>query len=197
MLELLLLSGGIDSIAIAAWRRPAVCLTIDYGQRPAAAELQSSAQVCLELGLRHETLEARIPALGSGSLAGDEGSPHSDHDEFWPFRNQYLITLAAMATMKWACGRILIGTVATDVRHRDGSELFLQRLRDVLQVQEGEIDLQAPALHLTSMQLIRESGVPLPTLAWSHSCHTSTLACGDCPGCRKHSEVMTSLGRSR
>jgi len=46
MSDLLLLSGGIDSVAIAAWKRPEICLTIDYGQRSARAEIRSSMQVC-------------------------------------------------------------------------------------------------------------------------------------------------------
>lgn len=38
----LLLSGGLDSTAIAAWQRPDVCVTVDYGQRPARGELAAS-----------------------------------------------------------------------------------------------------------------------------------------------------------
>ena len=34
----LLLSGGMDSIALAYWKRPDIALTIDYGQAAADAE---------------------------------------------------------------------------------------------------------------------------------------------------------------
>lgn len=197
MSELLLLSGGIDSIALAAWRRPSVCLTIDYGQRPAQAELQASAQICQDLGLRHEVLEAKIPGLGSGRLAGEAESPHSKHAEFWPFRNQYLITIASMMAMKTGCDTVTIGTVVTDRRHKDGSEAFLHYLRLVLLQQEGALGLQAPAANLTSEQLVRQSNVSPSVLAWAHSCHSGPLACGTCPGCQKHSEVMAALGWSR
>ena len=37
----MLLSGGMDSIAVAYWRRPSLAITIDYGQVPAAGELRS------------------------------------------------------------------------------------------------------------------------------------------------------------
>ena len=33
----LLLSGGMDSIALAFWKRPEIAITIDYGQRAAEA----------------------------------------------------------------------------------------------------------------------------------------------------------------
>ena len=195
--ELLLLSGGVDSVALAAWRRPALCLTIDYGQRAAPAEIQSSAQVCKSLGLRHDVLRAPVPSLGSGQMAGESSSPHSAHSEFWPFRNQYLITLASMVAIQQRCTAILIGTVVTDNRHHDGSQTFLNAMRETILQQEGSIELLAPAASLTSEQLVHASGIDHATLGWAHSCHTGTLACGACPGCFKHSQVMSALGWSR
>lgn len=38
----ILLSGGMDSIALAYWKRPEIAITIDYGQKPAAAEVVAS-----------------------------------------------------------------------------------------------------------------------------------------------------------
>jgi len=197
MSELLLLSGGIDSIALAAWKTPALCLTVDYGQQPASGEIRASEQVCKSLGLRHEVLLAAIPTLGSGRMAGDFNSPHSPHAEFWPFRNQYLITLASMVAISRGCDAVLIGTVSTDHRHRDGSSTFLNLMRETILHQEGEIELLAPAANLTSEQLVRASGVDHSVLGWAHSCHSGPLACGSCPGCTKHSQVMNALGWSR
>jgi 7-cyano-7-deazaguanine synthase len=197
MSELLLLSGGIDSIALAAWRTPAICLTVDYGQQSASGEIGASEQVCKSLGLRHEVLRAAIPTLGSGRMAGDLNSPYSPHVEFWPFRNQYLITLASMLAISRGCNSVLIGTVSTDHRHRDGSPTFLNLMRETILHQEGEIELLAPAADLTSEQLVRASGVDHSVLGWAHSCHSSSLACGSCPGCNKHSQVMNALGWSR
>jgi len=36
-MKAILLSGGLDSIALAYWLRPQIAVTIDYGQRPARA----------------------------------------------------------------------------------------------------------------------------------------------------------------
>lgn len=197
MRELLLLSGGVDSAALAAWRRPALALTIDYGQRPAAAEIHASQQICGALDLPHETLTASVKHLGSGVMAGQQSSPHSENEEFWPFRNQYLITLAAMVAIQRGLDAVVIGTVATDGRHRDGSAEFLQALGATLHLQEGGIALLAPAKNMTSAQLVRLSKIDHAVLAWSHSCHAAALACGDCPGCNKHSQVMGELGIPR
>jgi 7-cyano-7-deazaguanine synthase len=194
MSELLLLSGGIDSTAVAAWRRPALCVTIDYGQRSAEAEIRAAAQICRDLGLTHDVLTARIPSIGSGDLTGESPSAHSPHSDFWPFRNQYLITLASMIAMKDSYDTVLIGTVCTDVRHRDGSQEFLAAINHLLEIQEGNLRLHAPASDLTSEELVRCSLINPATLAWSHSCHVGNLACGRCRGCQKHLEVTRALG---
>jgi 7-cyano-7-deazaguanine synthase len=197
MSEVLLLSGGIDSIAIAAWRRPAHCLTIDYGQIPAASEIAASSSACLALGLSHQVLRVPFRELGAGVLTGKLPSTASPNPEFWPFRNQLLVTLAAMVAIGRHSARVLVGTVASDKRHADGSEDFILRLNALLEMQEGGVTLEAPAIKLNSLALVRESGVDLSILAWAHSCHSSNIACGHCPGCTKHSEVMQAIGWNR
>jgi 7-cyano-7-deazaguanine synthase len=197
MSEVLLLSGGIDSIALAAWRRPAYCLTIDYGQLPAASEIAASSMVCEALGLTHEILRIPIAQLGAGVLAGKPQSPASPNPEFWPFRNQFLITLAAMKALDLQSERVIIGTVASDKRHADGNENFVLQMSALLRMQEGSIMLDAPAIKYSSLALVRESRIDLSVLAWAHSCHRSNIACGHCPGCSKHSEIMQSIGWNR
>jgi 7-cyano-7-deazaguanine synthase len=197
MSEVLLLSGGIDSIAIAAWRRPAYCLTVDYGQIPAASEIAASSSVCKALELDHEVLRVPIAQLGAGVLAGRPGSTASPNPEFWPYRNQLLVTLAAMIAIERHYAKVLIGTVASDKRHADGSEDFVLCLNSLLEMQEGGVTLEAPAIKLSSLELVRESRIDLSILAWAHSCHSSNVACGHCPGCAKHSEVMQSIGWNR
>lgn len=197
MSELLLLSGGIDSIAVAAWKKPSLCLTVDYGQRAASAEIHASAQVCKALGLRHEVLSASISSLAAGDMSRHAASQHSPHSEFWPYRNQYLATLASMCAIKHGCDTVLIGSVSTDSRHKDGTLHFVEGMDALLRWQEGGVRFVAPAISMTSGQLVRESSIESSILAWAHSCHVGELACGRCRGCEKHSEVMQSLGFQR
>ena len=141
----------------------------------------------------------RIPVghLGAGVMAGIEPTAVSAHVEFWPFRNQLLITLGAMHAIRHGHSKILIGTVKTDNRHVDGSAGFVDAITHLVRLQEGGVVIEAPAIALDSVELVRVSGASLPTLAWAHSCHTGTLACGACPGCTKHSLTKTSLGMNR
>lgn len=114
--------------------------------------------------------------------------------EWWPYRNQLLVTLAASAVISRGVSSLLLGTVKSDAQHADGTTLFVAALSKVMRIQEGGICVEAPAIDFTSAELVKMSDVPLEVLAWAHSCHTSSLACGRCRGCAKHFQTMTELG---
>lgn len=190
----LLLSGGMDSVAIAYWLRPEVGITVAYGQRAAQAEVRAAAEVCKALGIEHYVIEANLSALGSGDLAGTAPATLAPVSEWWPFRNQMLITLAAMKAVTLDVNKLLIGSLRTDGAHADGKLEFVSAMSAVLRCQEGEMTLEAPAIKLSGAELIKTSGVPTGLLAWAHSCHVANEACGMCRGCRKHYETLEELG---
>lgn len=203
-LELLLLSGGLDSAALAAWRKPAHALFIDYGQRPAKAEGTAARAVAGELAIPFNSIKVDLSSIGSGLLADDRSLSGSPSPEWWPFRNQLLVSIAA----GWAIGNlvhatgearpveILTGTVRSDgQRHLDGTEPFYLALNDLLAKQEGGVSVSAPAIAVDATELVTTSGIEDATLAWTHSCHRSNFPCQECPGCYKRDQVLTSLGR--
>jgi 7-cyano-7-deazaguanine synthase len=61
-------------------------------------------------------------------------------------------------------------------------------------VQEGELSVEAPAIALSSVELIRLARVPHDVLAWAHSCHKADVACGECRGCNKYFATFRELG---
>ncbi|SFJ77292.1 7-cyano-7-deazaguanine synthase [Bosea sp. OK403] len=190
----LLLSGGMDSIAIAYWKRPTIAVTVDYGQLPAPAEIRAAAAVCCELDIQHIVVRADLSALGSGDMAGRPAIEVAPLREWWPFRNQMLVTLAAMATLAHGVTHLMLGTLKTDGQHVDGQPGFIDRLDQLLKFQEGGLCLFAPAIELTAEELIRTSKVPGEIIGWAHSCHRSDFACGECGGCRKHYRTMEAIG---
>src|SRR5690242_14069809 len=119
-MRLLLLSGGLESTALAAWRRPELTLTIDYGQLPAKGEIWAASQVCRELGLEHHVLHADCSATGSGLLAGSDADPQAPVPEWWPYRNQLLVTLAGAWGIPRGATELIVGSIASDGRHADG-----------------------------------------------------------------------------
>jgi len=219
---LLLLSGGMDSAALAALTRPSRTLGIDYGQRPAVAELRAARAVADHLGLPYDELRIDLSPIGAGLLhaesaagahstdprgIGDDLSATRRHrivapsPEWWPLRNQLLVSIAAA----WALGKttqegapirvVHTATIASDgSRHVDGTRAFYDALHRVTVMQEGGIRVDAPAIGYTAVELARLTGPDAALLGWTHSCHRSSIPCTECPGCYKRADVLTELG---
>lgn len=188
-----LLSGGVDSIALTYWQRPEYAITIDYGQRAAPTELATAAEVARSLGIIHEVLHIDCSSLGSGDMSGTATSPHAPVSEWWPFRNQLLLTLAGMRAIAIGVDELMLGSIASDGSHADGRPEFYERIGSLMEMQEGAIRVTAPAIEMSTVELVRRSNAPRELIAWAHSCHTGPLACGACRGCTKHYDVMKEL----
>jgi len=190
----LLLSGGMDSVALAYWLRPAAAVTVDYGQAPAAGEIRAAAAVAEALDIRHEVITVDCGSLGSGDLINRPSAALAPMPEWWPYRNQLLLTLVAMKLVGEGVEQLWIGTVKSDSAHADGTPAFVEAVSGLLALQEGGMQVCAPAIGMSSAELIQRSGIPRELLAYAHSCHTSPLACGRCRGCCKHYETLEALG---
>ncbi|RII26351.1 MAG: 7-cyano-7-deazaguanine synthase [Geobacter sp.] len=194
MKKAILLSGGIDSVALCYWLRPDVAITIDYGQLPAPAEIEVSRKVCKELHIPHEVVTVDCRRLGSGDLAGTESLGMSPSREWWPYRNQLLATIASMKAIGLGVDEIIFGSVKSDSFHADGTFAFYTQLNNLLKMQEGGLTVSVPAITMSSGELVIASGIPSSLLCWAHSCHISDVACGNCRGCFKHQSVMHEIG---
>lgn len=192
----LLFSGGLDSAALAYALRPDLALTVDYGQVTADAEIHAATQICEELDLPHTTIQADCGDLGTGSMSEHEQVEAASTSEWWPFRNQLLITLGAMHAVKNGADQLILGTVQSDREHADGRPEFFELIDDAVSLQEGNLNIATPAINQTSKELVQESEAPLSLLAWTHSCHTSNHACGECRGCTKRSSVLHEVFES-
>ncbi len=190
----ILLSGGMDSIALAYWLKPSFSITIDYGQKPAESEIQAAAQVSKYLGMEHHIIRVDCSQLGSGDMNGSKPLSVSPVSEWWPYRNQLLITLASMKAIMLDIKTLIIGSVATDKTHLDGTEKFYSKIAELVKLQEGNIEIVYPAINLSTVELVKKSEVPMSLLMWAHSCHTSNQPCMICNGCKKYLYVLQQLG---
>jgi 7-cyano-7-deazaguanine synthase len=190
----LLISGGMDSIALAFWKRPKFGYTVDYGQLAAEGEIRAATAVCQALSIQHRIIKVNCRSIGLGDMAGTAPSSRSPVSEWWPFRNQLIITLAGAGAVADGISELMVGSIRTDVAHCDGRAEFFERISSVMEFQEGSIRVIAPAIHLDAVELIEASAISFEILAWSHSCHVSNYACGICRGCTKHAETMSRLG---
>lgn len=193
-LRTLLFSGGLDSTALAWIHRPDLLVFVDYGHVVADGERRAARAVADALRLPLRELHADFSSLGAGPLAGRDAVSEAA-PELWPFRNQMLVTAAAMGTADARPRDIMIGTVEEDGIHRDGRWEFVTALSALLQAQGGPT-LTAPAMTMPGAELLRASGLPVEVAAWTFSCHASVWACGQCRGCFKHAEGMRVVSAS-
>lgn len=197
-MEVALLSGGMDSALLAAWRRPERCLFVDYGQAPAKGEELAARSVAQQLGLTLDSIRVDCSAVGAGLLAGAATLVDAPSPEWWPFRNQLLVTLAAAWALRQGLRQVTVASVSSDgQRHVDARAEFFNKLDEVVRLQEGGLRVLAPAVELTTVELAKRSGVGMEVLGWTHSCHVADHSCGHCPGCTKRLCVLEALGVAR
>ena len=192
--KLMLLSGGLDSAAVAAIERPERAVFVNYGQLPAEAERRAARAVAQHLDLELDELEIDLRAVGSGLLTGSEQLDAAPTSEWFPFRNQHLATIAAAHALKKDLGAVVLGIVAGDGdRHGDGTPGFRSALDTLVRRQEGGIRILAPHIDALPHVLLQRSGLPKEVVNQTHSCHTSDLACGECPGCARRAAVLQRI----
>lgn len=191
MTRVLLLSGGMDSTAIAHWLEPEALLFVDYGQGPSAAERRAADRVAIQVQRPLAYLSIDCAPVGEDLLRGPDAPTKPTGEVWWPYRNQLLATFASAWALGNGCSEVLIGTVAGDGDiHRDGTAWFLQSLDALISGQEGGIHIAAPAFAMTTEALIEASGITRDVLAGTYSCHRSSFPCGECGGCTKRDQIL-------
>jgi 7-cyano-7-deazaguanine synthase len=148
------------------------------------------------MSLDHRMIEVDLSALGSGTMGDRATVPGAAAPEFWPYRNQMLVTLAGMLLLPEGVTEIMVGAVSTD-RHADGRAPFFRAFDRTMHLQEGGVRVTAPAKKFSSITLLRKSGFPEDLLGLTFSCHVHEYACGQCGGCLKHRDVVEAVYPAR
>jgi 7-cyano-7-deazaguanine synthase len=91
---------------------------------------------------------------------------------------------------------LMTASVKSDGFHKDGTADFYQLINNLMTYQEGGIKVYSPCIHMTSVELVKSSGIPDSLLHWAHSCHTGNVPCGHCRGCNKYRQTMHELQMS-
>lgn len=196
-MNVLLFSAGIESTCLAYMLRPDACLTINYGQISAQGEIRAAKNIARHFALSHEVLTIDASILGTGQMAGKPTIEEATIPELWPFRNQFLITLAAMKFVGALDVEIIIGSVKNDSSHKDGTAEFMSLINNTLNMQEGGVKLSAPAIHLDSIELMRKSNIDVDVLDMTFSCFQAEYPCGQCRGCWKNEALRVQYFNER
>lgn len=198
-----LLSGGLDSMVVAALAREAGyainALTIDYNQRH-RRELQAASAIAGHLEVsRHVILPLDLRQFGGSALTDDiavpKGGPGADIPvTYVPARNLVFLSL----TLAWAeaigADDIFIGVNALDYSgYPDCRPEFIAAFAEVARLATkagdsgGRFVIHAPLQYLGKADIAREAirlGLD-PAMSWScYDPQPDGRACGLCDSCR-------------
>ncbi|MDH4080862.1 MAG: 7-cyano-7-deazaguanine synthase QueC [Nitrospira sp.] len=200
-----LASGGLDStVAAAVARRDGyllTLLTIDYQQRH-AVEVQCAKQVANALGAeRHIVVNVDLRAIGGSALTDtlpvpkDRSESERSQDvpnTYVPSRNLIFLSLAAAQSEVLGASVIYFGANVVDYSgYPDCRPEFIKAMEAVLRVgtKAGltgrQIEIRAPLLQLSKVDIIRLGLALQAPLHLTHSCYdpVGVIACGHCDSC--------------
>lgn len=189
MKTILLLSGGLDSVALLyhlnGCKCGLRCLGFNYGQRH-VAELRLAKEHCGRLGVPFSIIELyRLDGLFARSTLTDgEGS------KIIPNRNAVFVHIAASIAASTGFDTVAIGCNADDRKDfPDCRKEFLKTLNESLDKAETGVQLIAPFGGMTKRQIVQlanENGWPVKD---SLSCYIGTN-CGKCDACKQRREAL-------
>ncbi|WP_133364614.1 7-cyano-7-deazaguanine synthase QueC [Qipengyuania sediminis] len=208
-----LLSGGLDSMVVAALARESgyavQALSIDYGQRH-VRELDAARAIAERLGVaRHVVLPLDLAVFGGSALTADIAVPTGGLNDgvpvtYVPARN--LIFLSLTAAFAETCGArdIFIGVNAIDYSgYPDCRPEFIASFTETARLgtkmgSEGQpFVIHAPLQHHGKAEIAAECLRLGLDPAWSWSCYNPTpagIACGRCDSCRLRRKGFAEAG---
>ncbi|MAG57100.1 MAG: 7-cyano-7-deazaguanine synthase QueC [Planctomycetes bacterium] len=204
---ILLLSGGLDSVAAAYLVRdiaePVLALTMDYGQKAGKRELGAAYAVAQRLGIPHRTLflpflrEAaggamvdptkQLPSLTAEELDDVDGAARASAAAVWiPNRNGALIAVAATWAEANDAAYVVCGFNREEAQtFPDNSAGFIEATNRALALStRNGVQVVAPTIDMDKTEIVRRAraaGAPLD-LCWS--CYLGgDDPCGRCESC--------------
>ena len=200
---IVLLSGGLDSMVVAALAKEAgyalIALTIDYNQRH-RIELASATEVAKHLGaVEHIILPLDLTRFGGSALTADIDVPKDGADEnaipitYVPARNTIFLSLCLGLAEARGARDLWIGVNALDYSgYPDCRPEFIASFETMANLAtkagvEGEhFTIHKPLLHLGKKQIAMECARLGLDAGMSWSCYDPTpdnKACGHCDSC--------------
>ncbi|TAH39344.1 MAG: 7-cyano-7-deazaguanine synthase QueC [Planctomycetota bacterium] len=212
-----LLSGGLDSAAVAAWMAregfQVVALTVDYGQRH-RAELEASRRVAVALRVaEHVILPVDLRKVGGSALTAELPVPKAAGPlapvaadipvTYVPARNLLFLSLAAGLAEARGAQDIGIGVNALDYSgYPDCRPEFLRAFEEAANLgtragAEGRrFRVHAPLVDLRKVEILRlarELGVPVDLTLSCYDPGSAGNPCGRCDACRLRARAEAEL----
>jgi len=193
-----LISGGLDSAALIFWLIDRgwqiFPLHVDYGQVTEKGEWVAT-QSLLNVVDTSPVVRLSTPdvaKLASGTLTGRK----SDIDiEYFPSRNLFLLTLAAMYAHSLNISTIMLGLIANSSEiFPDTSPTYLASVQTVLRLEYPNISVKAPFVEKEKTEIVSaaiELGL-IPELTFSCN-RLAERHCWHCSSCADRLYVFNKL----
>lgn len=216
MTAVCLVSGGLDSAVAATVVQRAgevsLGLTVRYGQRAAAREVEAARRICEALGIAHRIVEAPWLGEGCGSALVESGGrlPRPSPGELdgeparasaaavWvPNRNGVLVNLAAAFAERLGADTVVTGfNLEEAATFPDNSLEFLEAATRALALStRNGVRVESPVAGLTKdgiLRLAREIEAPVAHV-WP--CYEGgEEICGTCESCRRFLRALDRTG---
>ena len=207
MQVIVLLSGGLDSATVLAMCRAQgmLChaLSFHYGQVH-AVELQAAARVARALGAAsHRVCKIDLGGMGGSALTGQGAVPKDRSDAemgrgipttYVPARNTLFVAHALAVAEILGAERIALGINVLDSSgYPDCRPEWLRAMQEVARlgtragVEGRAVELVAPLVGLTKVEIIRAGTALGVDYGLTHSCYDPApdgAACGGCDYCQ-------------
>lgn len=215
---IVLLSAGLDSLASFYWALQEtdvmLALTLDYGQKAAARELELSKAVCERHDVAHKVIELSwyrqfssaliqkqsvIPDLDMGQLDELKMTQKSAQAVWVPNRNGVMIALASAFAESMLASSVVVGFNAEEgVTFPDNSPDFVKASNKALEYStKGAVRVVAPMIDKNKTQIVEwclKNNVDLSNL-WS--CYRGDdRMCGQCESCQRCKRALQDGGAS-
>lgn len=212
-LAVILLSGGLDSMAAGAMARAEgyrlAALTIDYQQRH-RIELDAAGRVAAALGVeRHIVLPLDLSRFGGSALTADLPVPKDGVGEgipvtYVPARNTIFLSLCLGWAEAMGARDIFIGVNVLDYSgYPDCRPNFIRafeamaRLGTKAGVEGAALRIHTPLIDMSKAEIVRAAERLGVDLGLSWSCYDPTPAlrhCGLCDSCRLRARGFAEAG---
>lgn len=215
--NVVMLSAGLDSTVnlLMALEKGGVvaAVTVDYGQRAAAREIEKAQGICSELGVRHLVLEAgwlgelsadalttegRLPPETDTSGLDDPHAARERAGAVWvPNRNGLLAAMGACVAEALGASWVVMGLNAEEAAtFPDNSRAFLRETNRALGYSTmRRVRLRSFTIDWDKMDILREAIARDLDFRFLWACYNEgALMCGRCESCARLRRAAAHLG---
>ena len=215
--SVVLLSGGLDSAANLALCRlkddPVLALTVDYGQRAAASEINAARSLCTYFNVTHQTLDLLwlgalgksaltdlalpVPSLHSHELDQRSVTDVSAKAVWVPNRNGVLLNVAAAIAESRGAEQVVVGFNREEaVTFPDNSGEFLDRSTHALALSTANhVKIRCYTTELNKIEIVQLLTAQFPEFPFDRvwSCYYGgATPCGTCESCGRLNRALAA-----